>query len=177
MGSDEEGQIMLDEEEEQHEILGSGGAATVFRGVWQDKQVAVKRIHLASMREEDDPDLQSFRTEIKILAGLDHLNIVKLYGISLIPSDPPEVALILEFMDRGDLASALANQLPLALALQIAIDIARGCRYLHESCRPPIVHRDLKPSNVLLSSSGTAKLTDFGISTFDTLGRQKVCFV
>lgn len=156
-----------------YEIVGTGSAATVFRGQWNDKQVAMKRVHLAGIREEDDPDLQSFRNEIKMLAGLNHPNIVKLYGISLIPSDPPEVTLILEFLERGDLGSAVLTHIPFPLALQIALDITRGCRYLHENCHPPIVHRDLKPSNVLLAADGTAKLTDFGISTFDTAHLQK----
>ena len=56
--------------------------------------------------------------------------------------------------------SGATHPLSLVRIIEIAIDIANGLWYLH----PSVVHRDLKPQNIMLSSSGTAKIGDFGIS-------------
>lgn len=52
---------------------------------------------------------------------------------------------------------------------QIAIGVARGLSYLHDSCRDCIIHCDVKPQNILLSESFTPKIADFGMAKF--LGR------
>ncbi|KAB8095336.1 hypothetical protein EE612_023308, partial [Oryza sativa] len=49
---------------------------------------------------------------------------------------------------------------------QIAIGVARGLSYLHESCRECIIHCDIKPENILLDISYFPKLADFGMATF-----------
>ncbi|KAL3928546.1 MAG: hypothetical protein SGPRY_002343 [Prymnesium sp.] len=50
--------------------------------------------------------------------------------------------------------------------LQIAMDVAQGCHYLHRQ-KPMIIHRDLKSQNILLATrEGVAKIADFGLSRF-----------
>jgi serine/threonine-protein kinase CTR1 len=70
-------------------------------------------------------------------------------------------------MDMGSLHDVLHGQSPLVLnwtvALQMLRDAARGIAYLH-NLQPPVVHRDLKPANLLVNSSLTVKVADFGIS-------------
>jgi serine/threonine protein kinase len=46
-------------------------------------------------------------------------------------------------------------------ALHLALDVAKGCRHLHEK---HIIHRDLKSQNVWIHENGTAKVGDFGMS-------------
>ncbi|XP_039154768.1 probable serine/threonine-protein kinase PBL7 [Eucalyptus grandis] len=48
--------------------------------------------------------------------------------------------------------------------LKVALDVARGIKYLHEFAGPRIVHRDLKSSNILLDKNWSAKATNFGLS-------------
>jgi serine/threonine protein kinase len=49
--------------------------------------------------------------------------------------------------------------------MQVAMDVAHGCHYLHRQ-KPMIIHRDLKSQNILLTAQGVAKIADFGLSRF-----------
>ena len=50
------------------------------------------------------------------------------------------------------------------MRLLVALDSAKGIRYLHAKSNPPIFHRDIKTSNILIDSKLTAKVADFGLS-------------
>jgi serine/threonine protein kinase len=54
---------------------------------------------------------------------------------------------------------------PRPFRLQVALDVANGCHYLHRQ-KPMIVHRDLKSQNILLTRDGRCKIADFGLSKF-----------
>jgi len=74
--------------------------------------------------------------------------------------------MVYEFVNRGSLWDVLHNYLiPLNWhnILKMAIDAARGMSYLH-LFKPPIIHRDLKSANLLVDSSFTVKICDFGLS-------------
>ena len=72
----------------------------------------------------------------------------------------------MEYMDGGSLHHLIHREgivLPLPRLLQIGMDVAQGCHYLHRQ-KPMIIHRDLKSQNILLTAGGLAKIADFGLS-------------
>ena len=83
-------------------------------------------------------------------------------------TEQPNLCLVMEYMDAGSLHQAIHKQnlvLPLPRLLQVAMDVAQGCHYLHRQ-KPMIIHRDLKSQNILLTAGGLAKIADFGLSRF-----------
>jgi serine/threonine protein kinase len=91
---------------------------------------------------------------------LPHPNVVKANVIDRISGQD---YLKLEFIDGGSLRRKL-NGKPVAPneVLNIALQFCAGMEFLWESAA--IVHRDIKPENILLTQSGTVKITDFGLA-------------
>ncbi|KAJ8624523.1 hypothetical protein MRB53_033053 [Persea americana] len=137
-------------------VLGEGGAGKVYLGKLPSGQhVAVKRI---SQKKKID----EFYREVEILAKLRHRNLTTLVGYCLQRKDH---VLVYEYMSGGNLGHALHHgELTWPRRVQIAVDIAEGLAYLHEFPDGAVVHRDVKPTNILLNESGSAKLSDFGVS-------------
>ncbi|OQR92520.1 protein kinase [Achlya hypogyna] len=150
-------------------VCGCGGFAIVYEAQLQDRAVAVKELQASHTAH-----IQAFMHEIKTFSTLDHPNVVAFVGVSW--TTLHDLALVTEFLPRGDLRDLLASDLgPQQLSwttpattipttkLQIAVHVVDALTYLH-SFEPKLLHRDLKSRNVLLAADWTAKLTDFGIS-------------
>ncbi len=142
--------------------LGEGGKGVVYQardGVL-DRVVAIK---LLKQNALDEGNLKRFLSEARILARLTHPNITTIYDIG---EESGQHFVVLEYVDGGDLAHALARQpgrrLPFPEVLRIAASVTRALDHAH---RAGIVHRDLKPENFMLTSSGDVKLSDFGLAT------------
>ncbi|XP_060669442.1 LRR receptor-like serine/threonine-protein kinase IOS1 [Ziziphus jujuba] len=142
--------------------LGKGGFGTVFHGLIEGTEVAVKMLSSTSVQ-----GYQQFQAEVKLLMRVYHGNLTSLVGYCY---EGTNMALIYEYMVNGNLESYLSagdgseNVLRWEGRLQIALDAAHGLEYLHNGCKPPIVHRDVKTSNILLAENFQAKLADFGLS-------------
>ncbi|EPS71736.1 hypothetical protein M569_03023, partial [Genlisea aurea] len=142
-------------------LIGEGKFGAVYKAELPDGQiVAIKRArkkqHLDALRAE-------FRSEVDLLAKIDHKNLVKLLGYI---EKGDERMIITEYVPNGTLREHLdglkPNKLDFEQRLEIAIDIADGLTYLHFYAGKQIIHRDIKSSNVLLTESLRAKVADFG---------------
>lgn len=140
--------------------IGVGAFGEVFKATWRGTTVAVKKLRRTDISESV---LKEFRDELEVMVDLRHPNVLLLMGASV---EPPDLLLIMEFMDRGDLHSVLHDEridmLP-SLQLSICQQIAGGVNYLHHA-DPPILHRDLKTLNVLVDAKWNVKVSDFGMS-------------
>ncbi|GMY19839.1 microtubule-associated protein futsch-like [Fagus crenata] len=106
--------------------------------------IAVKQLSSKSKQGSHE-----FVTEIGMISGLQHPNLVRLYGCFI---EREELLLVYEYMEN--------NSLALALYGPACVGIARGLAFLHEESTLKIVHRDIKTTNVLLDSDLNAKISD-----------------
>lgn len=140
--------------------LGRGGMGVVYEA--QDlllgRPVAIKK-----MREEiaqDPREKERFIKEARIVASLDHHNIVRIHSVL---ERPDGLYLIFEYVPGDGLDRILDRQkrLSFADAMNFLRPMGHALDYAH---RRGIVHRDLKPSNVMVSREGVVKVMDFGIA-------------
>lgn len=148
-------------------LIGEEGQyAAVFKGVWKHAKVAIKQWKIPTLTEETE---KIFLQEASILLKLDSSNLTRLFAVCL---DPP--CLVMEYMPNGTLYAFLRGRSPISwdTKIQIAVDIGAGLKYLHQQ-EPPILHRNLNSRHVLLNSSRTAKLTNFGFAEVKQIVRLK----
>ena len=145
--------------------VASGSFARFYRGasVTTDQQLGIKVLR---DRWASDPDFVSlFRREGEIGKRLQHPNIVPIYEVG---SSGKFHFLLMEFVEGGNLRDFLKIRkkfTPLD-TLRFAVDILKGLDY---ALRQGVTHRDLKMTNVLMSSTGVAKLIDFGLAADDSM--------
>eukprot|EP00878_Enallax_costatus_P018731 GHUV01019736.1.p1 GENE.GHUV01019736.1~~GHUV01019736.1.p1 ORF type:complete len:354 (+),score=114.64 GHUV01019736.1:326-1387(+) len=140
--------------------LGAGACAKVHKGYHKGLQkfVAVKRVSA-----KDKEIRQQMLRDIKILADAKQVpGLINFFGAYFIPKTD-QMAIVLEYMDGGTLADVLkkVGRLPEDVMANIMAKLLQGMVFMHAK---HMVHRDIKPANILMSLSGDAKLSDFGIS-------------
>jgi serine/threonine-protein kinase len=140
--------------------LAQGGMGVVYLG-WQpalERHVILKRLRAELGR--DTGVVERFEREARAAAAIHHQNVVAVYDC--FRSDG-ERYIAEEYVRGENLETLLAagGPLPPRVAALIALSVASGLEAIHAA---GVVHRDLKPANVLVSTSGAAKLADFGIA-------------
>ncbi|KAJ3338621.1 hypothetical protein HDU93_009328 [Gonapodya sp. JEL0774] len=146
-------------------LIGKGGYGEVFRGLWLDKTVAVKRVFRGDMGR----DLYTaFASEIEIWNRLKHDNVLPLLGACLTTTFP---FLVSPFMEYGTAVEYLmAVNTTTYQRVKMLLDIARGMAYLDTV---GLVHADLKAGNVLVGKDGVAVVCDFGYSKLEDAARPR----
>lgn len=151
--SDQRGDLNLVDE------IGRGGMGVVYRA-WDpilNRHVAVKVILAGNHATADEVAL--FEQEAKIMARLDHSNIVKLYEYRRCGA---QSWFVMPLLSGVTLHSSLLNKpLEPELAARIIRDVAQAVAYAHAN---GVQHRDIKPANIFITADGTPVVTDFGIA-------------
>lgn len=151
------------------ELIGTGGAASVYRAVDENlgRDVAIK-IFNPALSEDDDYRRQ--HTETMLLATLNHPGLVTLHDAGLHDDGSGKTTgyLVMEIVDGPDLRRLLkSGPLESDAVAQLGADLADALAYIHSQ---GVIHRDVKPANILMHHSGEQdtrlypKLTDFGIA-------------
>jgi eukaryotic-like serine/threonine-protein kinase len=139
--------------------LGRGGMATVFlvTDLKHKRLVALKVLH-PELAETLGPD--RFEREIETVARLQHPHILTVHDSGQAAG---QLWFTMPFVEGESLRDRLnrETQLPVEVALRIAIDAARALEYAHEH---GVVHRDIKPENLLLTKDGSTLVADFGLA-------------
>lgn len=141
-------------------LLGKGSAGSVFRArdLGRDRTVAIKLLNA----EHTSDELQRERLirEARIMESIDHPNIVGIYDRI---ETGGALGLVMEFVNGPSLRELLRLEAPLGIERAVALfhEMASALEAVHDQ---GLTHRDLKPENVLISESGSPKVTDFGIA-------------
>lgn len=134
--------------------IAQGGFCAVHRG--KHKTIGEVALRCPLERREKD-DQQRFWREMAIWFKLDHPNINPLVGVYWSGN---KYYVASPWMKNGSIWSCIKGNVEFD-ALTVLIGVAEAVSYLHDN---NVVHGDLKLDNVLLTSSGEAKLTDFGLA-------------
>ncbi|MGI6752405.1 MAG: Stk1 family PASTA domain-containing Ser/Thr kinase [Anaerovoracaceae bacterium] len=142
------------------EKIGDGGMAVVYKAKDRllNRYVAIKI--LKPEFTKDIKFIENFRRESQAAASLSHPNIVNVYDIG---KEGYINYIVMELIEGEVLADVIKTRGPMEVeeAIGIALQIGAALSHAHKN---HIIHRDVKPHNVLLTSDGTAKITDFGIA-------------
>ncbi|KAH7571114.1 hypothetical protein ACOSP7_019752 [Xanthoceras sorbifolium] len=149
------------------EMLGKGGFGTAYKAVLDDGSVvAVKRLKDANVGGR-----REFEQHLEVLGRLRHPNLVSLKAYYFARE---EKLLVSDYMPNGSLFWLLhgnrgPGRTPLdwTTRLKIAAGAAHGIAFIHNTCKSlKLNHGNIKSTNILLDKTGTARVSDFGLSIF-----------
>lgn len=142
------------------DIIGRGGYSLVYKGVHAglNMPVAIKMMRHDLVMNSDF--LDSFRNEAKIIASLNHENIIRVYDIE---ECFRTVFIIMEYLVGESLSDMLfrLTSIPWMLATHFLIQVCSGLAYAHNQ---GIIHRDVSPLNIFVQPDDRIKIIDFGFS-------------
>ena len=148
--------------------IGRGGMGSVYLGrhAKLDRSVAIKI--LAKHRRWDKVMHERFETEMRVIGGLNHPNIVAAYDAR----EVDDVAvLVTEFIDGLNVSELVKRKGRLEIQEACAIG-AKICSALSYIGQKSLVHRDIKPSNIMVSTDGQVKLLDLGLTRLQSTDDQ-----
>ncbi len=148
-------------------MLGRGAMGVIYRAHDPeiDRPVAIKLIRADLLDGEDRADyLVRFRREAQAAGRCAHPNIVAIYDFAMHEGNP---FLAMEFVEGVSLSQARERgaEFEVADAVFVMLQVLDALGAAHAM---GIVHRDIKPANIMLVGGTRVKVTDFGISRFDS---------
>ncbi len=139
-------------------LLGEGGFAEVYLGehLHLETEAAIKILY-AQLASDD---MEQFRAEARIIARLEHPNIVRVLDFGVEGKVP---FLVMSYAPHGTLRQRHKKGVPLPLTTVTAYvkQIADALQYAHNQ---KVIHRDIKPENMLIGRRDEILLSDFGIA-------------
>jgi serine/threonine protein kinase len=154
-------------------LIGQGGSAVVYK-IWNEQLGIYRAVKLLRPTASTD-SRERFGREIKLLAQLNHPNIINVHSVGEWNGLP---YIEMDYVDGASLED-LINEMgafPLSVVIAMSLFIARALDYTHSHKYRirgveyiGLLHRDLKPANVLLPRRDVLRLTDFGVASFNTV--------
>lgn len=146
--------------------LGRGAMGVVYkaRDPKIDRFVALKTISLLGADVNQEREYRErFFQEAHAVGRLVHPGIITVFDVGEEPEGriPYIVMEYVSGLSLGELLMARGGKLPLNTSLQFMEELAQAVDYAHTN---GVVHRDIKPANILVTTTGHAKITDFGIA-------------
>src|SRR6266478_754039 len=139
--------------------IGAGGMGEVFRAhdTRLNRDVAVKVLPKDFVADADR--LRRFEQEAKMLAALNHPNVLTIHDAGVHEGAP---YLVSELLEGKTLREEInGGALPVRKATEFAVQIANGLAAAHSK---GVIHRDLKPENIFVTKDGRVKILDFGLA-------------
>jgi tRNA A-37 threonylcarbamoyl transferase component Bud32 len=141
------------------ELIGQGGMGFVFKARQSKIERLVALKILPQSLAADPAFAERFTREARMLARLNHPNIVTLHDFGQARGF---FYLLMEFVDGVNLRQAMkVGRFTPAQAMSVVPKICEALQFAHNE---GILHRDIKPENILLDSKGRVKIADFGIA-------------
>ncbi|KAJ8539093.1 hypothetical protein ON010_g12779 [Phytophthora cinnamomi] len=134
--------------------IASGAFGAVYEAAWLGTDIVVKQVFTD---QTDSKSRIQFRNELDLWFGLNHSNLIKLYGAC----HEGRPFFVCERATYGTLASFVREKHRKEIWFCLW-DAAKGLQHLHDH---GIVHGDLKGNNILVCDEYRVKLADFGLST------------
>ncbi|MCG8635405.1 MAG: protein kinase [Desulfobacterales bacterium] len=144
------------------DIIGRGGYSIVYKGIESTtgQSVAIKMLRHNMVKDADF--LESFRNEARIVAGLDHENIIDVYEIK---ERFRTAFIMMEYLEGESVAAKLRKEKRIAPEDAVSY-LTQAGRAIDYAYKKGVLHKDISPENLMVTKDRRIKLVDFGLASF-----------